>query len=620
MKLIDYSIHENSVQLTTDNALKLRVQTVGADILRISCTKRAFCDTHGDIVIATPDDTAPMITEFDDRILIGTEKIQLEIRRHTCAMRFLRGEQELLRLSNRPLQLLDTTVTVPHHTTKGGDGTHLTQLPTENIPGYRFYLSMALDKDEHIHGLGQYGLGTLDRRESPVELYQMNNTAPVPFFVSSRGWGIFVDTGAYSTFSRDLYGTTFYTDAVDMGDFYFCGTDSIDAAIAAYRRLTGSVPMMPKWLFGYAQSKEHYHTQAEILDVLHEYRRREVPLDLIVQDWNYWREGTWSDKSFDPARYPDPTGMCEDIHQNHAHVMISVWPNTRGGDCFRELYEKDHLLTDDGTFGGGSVYNVFDDDACATYAAQLENVRCHGFDAWWCDATEPFEQGYGDRITAEELKWRVMPSYRRFFDSRKINLFSLLHAKNVYNYTRRAEDEGKRVVNLTRSGYAGQQRYSAIVWSGDIGGSYEELKKQIAEGLNYCASGLPYWTLDIGGFFPSHGEATFNSGVPYHAVSDPGYRELYVRWLQFGCFLPVMRSHGTTFPREIWRFGEADEPFYDAILKFIRLRYTLMPYIYATAWQVTAHDATFIRLLASDFPHAAPGSENTSHFTFVRSF
>lgn len=212
-----------------------------------------------------------------------------------------------------------------------------------------------------------------------------------------------------------------------------------------------------------------------------------------------------------------------------------------------------------------------------------------------------------------------MPSYRRFFDSRKINLFSLLHAKNVYNYTRRAEDEGKRVVNLTRSGYAGQQRYGAIVWSGDIGGSYEELKKQIAEGLNYCASGLPYWTLDIGGFFPSHGEATFNSGVPYRAVSDPGYRELYVRWLQFGCFLPVMRSHGTTFPREIWRFGETGEPFYDAILKFIRLRYMLMPYIYATAWQVTAHDATFIRLLASDFPHDARALTEDTTYLFGRS-
>ena len=250
---------------------------------------------------------------------------------------------------------------------------------------------------------------------------------------------------------------------------------------------------------------------------------------------------------------------------------------------------------------------------------QLENVRRHGFDAWWCDATEPFEMGYGDRITAEELKWRVLPHYRRYFDARKINLFSLMHAKNVYHYTRRAESEGKRVVNLTRSGYAAQQRYGTIVWSGDIGGSFEEMKKQIAEGLNFCASGLPYWSLDIGGFFPASGEATFVNHVPYHAVTDPGYRELYVRWLQFGCFLPVMRSHGTAFPREIWRFGEAGEPFYDAILKFIRLRYQLMPYIYSTAWQVTAHDATFIRLLAADFPQDARALDEESTYLFGKS-
>ena len=619
MKLTEYSIRENSILLYNDEGATLRVIAAGKNILRLSVTGRQFptCE-DSDIVLPRAADLPIHLEDLPDRVIISTDdaRLALEVRKATFGMRFLRDGRECLRLASRPWQLLDTTVTVPHHTAIDGDGVHLRELVTEQRQGYRFYLSLDLAKDEHIHGLGQYGLGTLDRREAPLELYQMNNTAPVPFLVSSRGWGILVDTGAYASFSRDIYGTTFYTDAVDMGDFYFCGTDSIDGAIAAYRYLTGSVPMMPKWLFGYAQSKEHYHTQAEILDVLHEYRRRGVPLDLIVQDWNYWRQGTWSDKSFDPTRYPDPTGMCEDIHKNHAHVMISVWPNTRGGDNFRELYQKDHLLTDDGTFGGGGVYNVFDRAACDTYTSQLENVRRHGFDAWWCDATEPFEQGYGDRITAEELKARVMPRYRRYFDSRKINLFSLLHARNVYHYTRRAEQDGKRVVNLTRSGYAGQQRYGAIVWSGDIGGSFEEMKKQIAEGLNFCASGLPYWSLDIGGFFPSHGGATYNCGVPYRALSDPGYRELYVRWLQFGCFLPVMRSHGTTFPREIWRFGEAGEPFYDAIEKFIRLRYTLMPYIYSTAWQVTAHDATFIRLLAFDFPHDARALREDTSYLF----
>ena len=337
MKLTEHRIHKNSILLYTDAGLKLRVQTVGSDIFRLSCTKSEFSTRPSDLVLATPDAVAPTLTEFPDRILIDTASVTLEIRRATFAMRFLRNGEELLRLANRPMQLHETTITVPRNTTVGGDGTHLVKKEAEQLPGYRFYLSLDLTKDERIHGLGQYGLGTLNRRDSAIELYQMNNTAPVPFLVSTRGWGIFVDTGAYSYFARDIYGTTFYTDAVDMGDFYFCGTGSIDGAIAAYRRLTGSVPMMPKWLFGYAQSKEHYHTQAEILDVLHEYRRRQVPLDLIVQDWNYWKEGTWSDKSFDPARYPDPTGMCEDIHGHHAHVMISVWPNTRGGDNFREL-------------------------------------------------------------------------------------------------------------------------------------------------------------------------------------------------------------------------------------------------------------------------------------------
>ena len=603
----------------SDEGIVLRVQAWREDILRLSCTKGNFTDGESDIVTASPNNVPLILTEEADRITVGTSRVTLEIRRHTFAMRFLRGGTEILRLASEPLQLLDTTVTVPRHTADRETPDRLKLVKTDTLPGYRFSLSLDLDPNDVIYGLGQYGNGSLNRREVALELYQMNNFAPVPFMVSDRGCGILVDTGAYSTFSRDAFGTTFYTDAVSMGDFYFCGSESIDGAIAAYRTLTGAAPMMPKWLFGYAQSKEHYHTGEELLSVLCEYRRRGVPLDLIVQDWNYWKEGTWSDKSFDPARYPDPTAMCDEVHKNHAHIMISVWPNTRGGDSFRELFDKDGLLTDEGTFGGGGVYNVFDAAACDIYTSQLENIRRHGFDAWWCDATEPFETGYGDRITPSELRERVMPYYRRYFDSRKINLFSLLHAGNVYHYTRRAENEKKRVVNLTRSGYAGQQRYGTIVWSGDIGGSFAEMKRQIAEGLNFCASGLPYWSLDIGGFFPTHGSATFNCHVPYHAVSEPGYRELYVRWLQLGCFLPVFRSHGTTFPREIWRFGEKGEPFYDAIEKFIRLRYTLMPYIYSTAWQVTKNHKTFIRLLAFDFPHDARALTEDTTYLFGRS-
>ncbi|MBQ7318986.1 MAG: DUF5110 domain-containing protein [Clostridia bacterium] len=618
MQLIRYEHNTDGVTLYTDANTRLRLQAYRDNVIRLSYTESEFADGESDIVIAAPCAVDWRVEDSTAELCFFVGQASLRIRKATFAMTLQRDERRLVSFAPCGLQLRKTTVTVPHYHADRDTGDKLKCECIEELPGYRFYLSLDLLPEEQIYGLGQHGIGAHDRRTCTTELYQMNNTAPVPFFVSSRGWGILVDTGAYSTFSRDTFGTTFYTEAVDMGDVYLCATARIDDAIGCYRALTGAVPMMPKWLFGYAQSKEHYHTQQELLSVLREYRRRRVPLDLIVQDWNYWQEGTWSDKSFDATRYPDPAGMCDEIHAAGAHVMISVWPNTRGGECFRQLFERDQLMTDSGTFGGGGLYNVFDDGACDTYWSQLEQIRRCGFDAFWCDATEPFENGYGDYITPNELRDGALARYKTWFDSRRINVFSLLHSRNVYEHHRRATAE-QRVVNLTRSGYAGQQRYGTVVWSGDIGGSFEELRRQISEGLHFCASGLPYWSLDIGGFFPSHGEATFNSGVPYRSVTDNGYRELYTRWLQLGCFLPVMRSHGTTFPREIWRFGEPGDMFYDAILKFIELRYRLLPYIYSTAWQVTSADETFIRLLAFDFPEDARALREQGSYLFGRS-
>ena len=618
MKLIAFDRVPHGAVLHTDEGTHLRLEAWRDNIIRLSYTGRDFADKLEDIVVAKADDIPVTLTEEEALITLAAPGVAVEVRRATFAIRFLRGGRELCRLSPFGMQLKDTTVTVPHYESDPETEDRLRHVNTEEIPGYRFYLSFDLPKEEPIYGLGQYGLGTLDRREAPVYLYQMNNFAPVPFFVSPKGWGALVDSGSFGSFTRDIFGTTYYADSVNMGDWYFVAGDKIDDAIAGYRTLTGAVPMMPKWLFGYTQCKEHYHTQEELLNVLREYRRRRVPLDHIVQDWNYWPDGTWSDKSFDLSRYPDPTAMCDEIHRSHAHIMISVWPNTRGGDSFRELFQKNQLLTDDGTFGGGGCYNVFDEGACETYWRQLDRIRLHGFDAWWCDASEPFEPSYGGYIPADEHKDIALREYKKWFDSRRINVYSLLHCRSVYTRQRRASEQ-KRVVNLTRSGYAGQQRYSGIVWSGDIGGSWDEMRKQIAEGLNFCASGLPYWTLDIGGFWAAHGGGTFNSDIPYRSMQDPGYRELYTRWLQFGCFLPVFRSHGTQFPREIWQFGEEGTPFYEAIRKFIELRYTLLPYIYSTAWQVSKNSQTFIRLLAYDFPEDKKALKETSTYLFGKS-
>lgn len=620
MKMTGYTAVPHGVVVETDEDFRLRLEAWRPDIIRLSCTKGDFADAASDIVVGKAEDIAVSLDENDTCFTFSAGVAGVEIRKTTFAIRFLREGEELVKLSRWGMQLRDTTVTIPHHVSDRTTTDKLQCVGVEEQVGYKFYLSFDLDRDEQIYGLGQYGTGTLNRREAPVYLYQTNNHAPVPFWVSSKGYGVLVDTGSYASFTRDVFGTTFYADAVDMGDVYLVAGHNGDEAIRGYRALTGHAPLMPKWLFGYTQSKERYCTQDEVLEVLSEYRRRRVPLDLIVQDWSYWPEDTWSDKSFDDTRYPDPTGLCRQVHDQHAHIMISVWPNTRGGDSFRELFDKDQLMTDEGTYGGGGVYNVFDDAACDTYWNQLNHgIFRHGFDAWWCDASEPFEPAYGAYIEADEQKAVSLDTYKRWMDSRKINLYSLLHSRNVYEHQRRETAE-KRVVNLTRSGYAGQQRYATIVWSGDIGGTFEEMKKQIAEGLNFCAAGLPYWSLDIGGFWSKKGESRFDSACPYQNNTDPGYRELYTRWLQFGCFLPVFRSHGTCFGREIWQFGEEGGIFYDSIRKFIELRYRLMPYLYSTAWQVTKNDATFIRPLAFDFADDKQALEQTDSYLFGHAF
>lgn len=607
MKLTAFSRDTHGIIVETDRGTRLRLEAYRPDIIRCSYTKTHFSTTESAIVTATPDNVAFTVEETARCLLFSAGAAAVEINKGTFAVRLLRDGKELTRLSHWGMQLRDTTITTPHYESDRTTTDKLRHVKTDETAGYKFYLSFDFARDEQIYGLGQYGIGTLNRRETPLYMHQTNNQAPVPFFVSSRGYGVLVDTGAFCSFSRDTFGTTFYTDSVEMGDFYLIATTHGDDAVRGYRALTGQVPMMPKWLFGFAQSKERYCTQQELLDVVAEYRRRHVPLDLIVQDWSYWPEDTWSDKSFDAGRYPDPTALCDEVHRNHAHVMISVWPNTRGGACFRELFDKNQLMTDEGTFGGGGAYNVFDDAACDTYWNQLERgIFKHGFDAWWCDASEPFEPEYGAYVEVDEQKQAALRTYKHWMDSRYINLYSLLHSRNVYTH-QRAVCQDKRVVNLTRSGYAGQQRYSTIVWSGDIEGSFMEMKKQIAEGVNFSASGLPYWSLDIGGFWSAAGEQRFNAGSDYRDHNDSGYRELYTRWIQFGCFLPVFRSHGTCFPREIWRFGEEGDLFYEAIRRFIELRYCLIPYLYSTAWQVTCHGESFLRPLAFDFaddPHA----------------
>jgi len=491
--------------------------------------------------------------------------------------------------------------------------------PVKDRTAWRAKLFFDFDEEEGIYGLGQTENGVWNRRHQNQYLYQHNMRIPMPFLLSGKGYGILADCGSLMTFQDDAEGTYLFLDTVNQLDYYFILGDGgqgsrFDGIIAALRALTGKAALLPRWAFGYIQSKERYQTAAELAETVRRYREAGVPLDGIVQDWHTWEENRWGEKKVDPRRYGDLKERLREVHDLHAHAMVSVWPNMNSNTSDWEEFRKEGWLLND-----LSTYDAFNPEARRLYWQQAKReLYAGGFDAWWCDSTEPFS---GPDWGGESLRepWEryqlVGEEHKRFLPQEQANLYALYHARGIYE-NQRKENDGRRVLNLTRSGYVGSQRYGAVLWSGDISARWDVMKKQIAEGLNMAASGYPWWTLDIGGFFVVHknwqGRGCGCNGDPSpkwfwrgdyeQGVRDPGYRELYVRWLQFGCFLPMFRSHGTDTPREIWNFGAPGEPVYEAIAGTIRLRYRLLPFFYSLAGAVWREDGMFMRPLLFDFP------------------
>ena len=499
--------------------------------------------------------------------------------------------------------------------------------PVADRRAWRATLRLRFAPGEGVHGFGQGEDGVWDHRGRTTYLYQHNMRIPMPFFISDHGYGLLLDCGSLMTFEDGADGAALTLDTVSQLDYYvmigdaaLCAGGRYDAIIDALRRLTGRAPLLPKWAFGYIQSKERYQTAAELADVVRRYRALGVPLDGVVQDWLTWEDGAWGNKRVDRARYGDLKARLDEVHAMHAHAMVSVWPNmNEGTDDWREFAGAGKLLND------LSTYDAFDPEARDMYWRQAKaELFSGGFDAWWCDSTEPFTGpdwgGAVKRPEAERFEL-VGGEHKRFLDPAQANLYAVAHARGIYEHQRR-ETQARRVLNLTRSGYVSSQRYGAVLWSGDISARWDVLRAQIAEALSMAASGYPWWTLDIGGFFVvkenwrgrgcgCDGDPTpkwFWQGDFEAGVDDPGYRELCVRWMQMGCFLPMFRSHGTDTPREIWHFGERGTPWFDAIEAAIRLRYRLMPYIYALAGGVWRNNGMMIRPLLFDFsgdPRAA---------------
>ena len=471
---------------------------------------------------------------------------------------------------------------------------------------YTINQSFTLDKDEDIYGLGQQQRGKMSQRNARINMVQGNTDDYVPFFVSTKGYGLFWDNYSPTVFEDKPESTSFRSDVGDCIDYYVMFGGTIDGSIAGMRDLSGQAPMFPLWTFGYWQSKERYKSQNELVGVVKNYRDLGVPLDGIIQDWQYWGNNyLWNAMDFLNPEFPNPKKMVNDIHNMNAHVIISIWnsfgPQTKQ---FREMQPKG-MLMNFGTWpqsgletwppnreypSGVQPYDPYNPEARDIYWKYLnKGLFSVGIDGWWMDSSEP------DHLDFKPSDFDIKTYLGSF---RKVrNAFPLMTVGGVAEHQRAASSD-KRVFILTRSAFAGQQRYGANTWSGDVNSSWQTLRNQIPAGLNFSMSAIPYWNTDIGGFFAGAYNRNWNDGS---GAKNPSFQELYVRWLQFGAFTPMMRSHGTDIPREIYNFGEKGEPIYDAIAKTINLRYSLLPYIYSTAWAVTSSQATIMRALVMDF-------------------
>jgi alpha-D-xyloside xylohydrolase len=406
--------------------------------------------------------------------------------------------------------------------------------------------------------------------------------------------------------------TSLWSEVAAGIDYYFVYGPELDQVVAGYRQITGAAPMMPRWAFGLWQCRERYQTAQESLDVLAGFRSRGIPIDNIVQDWFYWRAPEWGSHEFDATRFPDPAAWIRAIHEKyHARLMISVWPKFHEGTKnFEELQARGFLYRpnlDEGihdwTQHRYTFYDAFNPEARKLFWSQMDRELFRkGVDAWWLDATEP-EVTHSPML--EDLRSHMNPTALGT-GSRVLNAYPLMNSEAVYNGQRAAAPD-QRVFILTRSAFAGQQRYGAATWSGDISSTWTALRKQIPAGLGFCLSGIPYWTMDTGGFavpakWAGRDEKSAEPNRPLMTAEDAEeWQELNTRWFQLSTFTPLLRVHGQFPYREMWQFGGENSPAYHAQLKFDRLRYRMLPYIYSLAGAVTQDGGTIMRALVMDF-------------------
>ena len=573
---------------TQINSTDVEIQFYGPSTVRVLKSPAGTAFTKESLaVIKKPQTTKLSVQEQGDVILLKSEKLKVDINLKSGKIAF---------------ETLSGTTLL----SEKESGVKFTDFNDAGSKTYTVSQLFKLDADENIYGLGQQQRGKLSLRNEKINMVQGNTDDYVPFLVSTKGYGLFWDNYSPTTFEDKPESASFKSEVGDCIDYYFMLGGNIDGSIACMRDLTGQAPMFPLWTFGFWQSKERYKSQSELVGVVQKHRELGVPLDGIIQDWQYWGSNyLWNAMDFLNPEFPNPKKMVEDIHNMNAHVIISIWnsfgPQTKQ---YREMKPQGMLLKF-GTWpqsgletwppnmeypSGVEPYDVYNPAARQIYWKYLKNgLFSLGIDGWWMDSSEPDHLDF--KPTDFDIK-TYLGSFRKVR-----NAFPLMTVGGVAD-NQRATSSDKRVFILTRSAFAGQQRYGANTWSGDVNSSWQSLRNQIPAGLNFSMSAIPYWNTDIGGFFAGAYNKSWNDGS---GARNPSFQELYVRWLQFGAFTPMMRSHGTDVPREIYNFGKKGEPIFDAIAKSINLRYSLLPYIYSAAWDITNNQSTMMRALVMDF-------------------
>ena len=511
------------------------------------------------------------MTTIGDTVVMKTKALQVSITKHNAEIVFAERDGKKLFTDNSRIL---TSVEV------NGEKTYHAEMFSNLWGSY-----------ESFYGLGSHQAGVWNYRGDAVDISQDNTNIGIPMFLSSNGYGIFWNNASRSRFNNRFLNALYVSSEVaDAVDYYFLYGPEFDTIISGYQFMTGGVPMFPKWAYGFWQCKNRYSSQEELLGVARSYRERHIPVDGIVQDWFWWN--TMGEPVFDASRYPDPKKMVDDLHDMNFHLMISFWPYFRPGTKTYDEMDRLKFFVDKTKVGGfhpagQALYDAFNPSARKYYWNLIDTALFRiGVDAWWLDTVEPETEGSETNVLVKNHT--AIGSGARY-----ANMYPLMTEKAVYE-GQRGRSDNKRVFILGRSAFAGSQRMATTVWSGDINSDWTFFKKQIPAGLNYSVSGLPYWTTDIGGFL---------LGNP----DEPGYRELFIRWFQFGTFNPILRVHGTrtTNQNELWSYGPEAQKI---LVQFDRLRYRLLPYIYSLARMATDKQCAIMRPLVMDFrtdPRAA---------------